>query len=66
MMPTPGSELKGWGKLEAYWPDENLRAKAHINNGPHRVIVPAEFLSCSATAAVSNPAAAHVKHEVSA
>jgi hypothetical protein len=46
-IPLPGSELKDWGKLLWYRPDENLRAKAHINNGPHLVIVPAEILACS-------------------
>jgi hypothetical protein len=35
MMPMPGSELKDWGKLLFYKPDENNRAKAHINNGKH-------------------------------
>lgn len=62
-IPLPGSELKDWGKLLWYRPDENLRAKAHIKTGPHLVILPAEILACSSNASVSNPAAAN--HQLS-
>jgi hypothetical protein len=61
-MPMPGSELKDWGKLEAYWPDQNLRAKAHLYQGPHLVIVPAEFLSCSSKPDEPRNAAASQSH----
>jgi hypothetical protein len=61
-IPLPGSELKDWGKLLWYRPDENLRAKAHINYGKHLVIVPAEFLSCASKPDEPRNAAAPFDH----